>query len=82
MTIWEYLKDPHPWFDTTNYEPFQIALFLAGAVLWIVVYIVVIRDIVKLKVVALQLVALCLNFGFEVTTSFFFVPDMGIQFNL
>ena len=77
MTIWEYLKDPHPWFDTTNYEPFQIALFLAGAVLWIVVYIVVIRDIVKLKVVAIPLVAICLNFGFEVTTSFFFVPDMG-----
>jgi hypothetical protein len=77
LTIWEYLKDPHPWFDTTNYEPFQIALFLAGAVLWIVVYIVVIRDIVKLKVVAIPLVAICLNFGFEVTTSFFFVPDMG-----
>lgn len=78
MTIWEYLRDgPHPWFDTTNYEPFQIALFLAGAVLWIVVYIVVIRNIVKLRVVAIPLVAICLNFGFEVTTSFFFVPDMG-----
>lgn len=77
MTIWEYIKDPHPWFDTTNYEPFQIALFLAGALLWVLVYIVVIRNIVKLKVVAIPLVAICLNFGFEVTTSFFFVPDMG-----
>ncbi len=77
MTIWEYLKEPHPWFDTANYEPYQIALFLTGAALWIVVYIVAIRDIIKLKVVAIPMVAIFLNFGFEVTTSFFFVPDMG-----
>lgn len=77
MTIWEYLSEPHPWFDTANYEPYQIALFLIGALLWVFVYIDVIRDIFKRKLVAIPLVAICLNFGFEVTTSLFFVPDMG-----
>jgi hypothetical protein len=77
LTIWEYLRESHPWFDTTNYKPFQIALFLTGALLWVLVYIVVIRNIVKLRVVAIPLVAICLNFGFEVTKSLFFVPDMG-----
>ena len=77
MTIWDYLRDPHPWFDTANYEPYQIALFLAGALLWLLVYFDTLRSIIKFKVVAIPLVAICLNFGFEVTTSFFRVPDMG-----
>ena len=77
MTIWEYLDGTHPWFDTANYEPYQIALFLAGALLWILVYFDTIRAILKLKVVNIPIIAICLNFGFEVTTSFFFVPDMG-----
>ncbi|MDH3463220.1 MAG: hypothetical protein OEM32_06310 [Acidimicrobiia bacterium] len=77
MTIWEYLQEPHPWFDTGNYEPYQIALFLIGALLWVLVYFDTIRTIVKFKVVNIPLVAICLNFGFETTTSFFFVPNMG-----
>lgn len=77
MTIWEYIKTPHPWFDTASYEPYQIALFLTGALLWVLVYIDTIRTIVKFKVVNIPILAICLNFGFETTTSLFFVPDMG-----
>lgn len=77
LTIWEYLQDWHPWFDTGNYEPYQIALFLTGALLWVLVYFDTIRTIVKFKVVNIPLLAICLNFGFETTTSIFFVPDMG-----
>ncbi|MGI9609990.1 MAG: hypothetical protein ACR2NL_06820 [Acidimicrobiia bacterium] len=77
VTIWEYLQESHPWFDTSNYEWWQIALFLTGALLWVLVYFDTIRAIIKLKVVNIPLLAICLNFGFEVTTSFFFVPDMG-----
>ena len=79
ITIWQYAKhwSEHLWFDTGNYEWWQIALFLTGAVLWVVVYLDTIRYIIKLKTVNIPLIAICLNFGFEVTTSLFFVPDMG-----
>jgi hypothetical protein len=77
MTIWEYLKTPQPWFDTSNYEPYQIALFLTGALLWVLVYIDTIRTIIRQQVVNIPILAICLNFGFETTTSLFFVPDMG-----
>ena len=78
-TIWQYLQhwNEHPWFDTGNYEWWQIALFLTGAVLWIVVYVDTIYNIIKFQSVNIPLIAICLNFGFEVTTSFVFVPDMG-----
>ena len=77
MTIWEYLRTPQPWFDTSNYEPYQIALFLTGALLWVLVYFDTIRTIIRNKVVNIPLLAICLNFGFETTTSIFFVPDRG-----
>lgn len=77
MTIFEYLKSPHPWFDTGNYTSWQIALFLIGALLWVVAYIDTIRDITRKKTLNIPLIAICLNFGFEVTTSFTFVPNMG-----
>lgn len=76
-TIFEYLKEAHPWFDTTHYTEFQIALFLTGALLWIVVYLDTIKEITRKKSVNIPLIAVCFNFGFEVTTSFTFVPDMG-----
>lgn len=77
MTIFEYLKSSHPWFDTGNYTSWQIALFLTGALLWVVAYLDTIRDITRKKTLNIPLIAICLNFGFEVTTSFAFVPDMG-----
>jgi|ERR1043165_512948 hypothetical protein len=79
ITIWDYVQhwNEYPWFDTGNYEWWQIALFLTGAVLWILVYIDTIYHIVKYQTVNIPLIAICLNFGFEVTTSFVFVPNMG-----
>jgi len=77
MTIWEYLKDPGPWFNTVNYTPTQIAMFTFGAVLWIVVYLLTIRRLVSVKEVAIPFFAVSLNFGTEITTAVFFVPDMG-----
>lgn len=77
MTIWEYIKEPHPWFDTTNYTPLQIGLFTTGALLWILAYIVVIRYAIKNKTVLIPAVAVVCNYGNEVGGAIFWVPDMG-----
>jgi len=77
MTIFEYLKTDHPWLDNTRYANYQIALFLSGAILWIFTYIDTIRDITRKKTINIPLIAICFNFGYEVTTSFAFVPNMG-----
>ena len=77
MTIWEYLQESHPWFDTTHYTPLQIGLFFTGAMLWIVAYIVIIRMALKKKTVIIPAAAVVCNFGNEVGGAIFWVPDMG-----
>jgi hypothetical protein len=77
MTIWEYLENPGPWFNTEAYTPLQIAMFTLGAVLWVLVYIVTIRRLISLKQLAIPFIAVTLNIGTEITTAVFFVPDMG-----
>ncbi|NCU02426.1 MAG: hypothetical protein GXC73_00435 [Chitinophagaceae bacterium] len=77
MTIWEYLQEPHPWFDTSNYTPLQIGLFFTGAVLWIVAYIIIIYMAIKKKTVIIPAAAVVCNFGNEVGGAIFWVPDMG-----
>ncbi len=77
MTIWEYLREPHPWFNTEAYTPTQIGMFTVGAVLWVVVYVITIRRLMTFRELAIPFVAVTLNFGTEITTAIFFVPDMG-----
>lgn len=77
MTIWEYLADPGPWFNTEAYTPIQIALFTAGAILWIVVYVITIRRLIKVEELSIPFIAVTLNIGTELTTAVLFVPDMG-----
>lgn len=79
MTIWEYLAQPeHPLFNTDAYTVAQIALFTTGALLWIVVYVTVIRRLVVAHELEIPWIAVSLNIGNEVTNSIFFVPDMGL----
>jgi len=77
MTIFEYLKEPHPWLDTSNYTITQIILFATGCLLWLICYIDTIRDILNKKVVNIPVAAVILNFGWEIAACFFFVPNMG-----
>ena len=77
MTIWEYLQESHPWFNTANYTALQIGLFFTGAMLWIVAYIVIIRMALKKKTVIIPASAVICNFGNEVGGAIFWVPDMG-----
>jgi hypothetical protein len=47
-------------------------------VLWVVVYLITIHSLVKFKELDIPILAVTLNFGCEITTAFFFVPDMGL----
>lgn len=79
MTIWEYIAQPnHPWFNTELYTPLQITMFTTGALLWVVAYLVIIRRLFKSKHLDIPVYAVTLNFGCEVTTAVFAVPDMGL----
>jgi hypothetical protein len=77
MTIFEYFKEPHPWFDTTNYTLTMVIIFFCSAMLWVWAYIDTIKNIIKKKTLNIPVIPICLNFGYEVTTSFFFLPNMG-----
>ena len=72
MNIWEYLSEPQPWIDTTNYTMTQILIFFAAAMMWVVVYIDAIIGIIKKKTLFLPVIAICLNFGYEVTAALFY----------
>lgn len=77
MTIFEYLREPHPWIDTGKYTYTQIALFFTGSLFWLICYGDTLVDIRRKKTLNIPLTAICLNFVWEVATCFFFVPDMG-----
>lgn len=76
-TLFTYLKESHPWINTTDYTWWQVALFFTGALLWLVCYIDTIRDIRKRQIVNIPAAAVILNFGWEIVLAFFFLPDMG-----
>lgn len=77
MTIFEYVKEPHAWLNTDSYTVTQIVLFFIGSLLWLVCYIDTLYDIRKKKTLNIPLAAIVLNFGWEISTCWFFVPDMG-----
>jgi hypothetical protein len=77
VNIFEYFKTPHPWFNTVDYTIPQIVLFTAGAVLWVVAYINTLVWIKKRQVLDIPAIAIVLNYTCEITTGFFFLPNMG-----
>lgn len=77
MTIFEYLKSPHPWLDTHQYTYLQIGLFFLGAVSWLICYGDTLYCIRKKQTINIPVIAVLLNFGWEISTSLFFVPNMG-----
>lgn len=77
MSIFEYIKEPHPWVDLTRYTWWQVAMFFSGSVLWLVCYIDTLIDIRKKKTINIPVGCVVTNYGWEVAASFVFVPDMG-----
>lgn len=54
-----------PLFNTTDYTIFGLATFGAGCALWAVVYVIVIYDIFKKKIVGIPVGAVACNFAWE-----------------
>ena len=77
MNIIEFFQTDQPWFNTVNYTPLEIGIFFSAAMFWVWTYIRAIQIIRAKKTIGIPVIAICLNFGFEVTTSFFFLPNMG-----
>lgn len=77
MTIWEYFSEPRPWLNTEFYSTEQIIMFFTGAVFWLICYIDILYGIKKRHILYIPLAAVVLNFGWEIATSIFFVPNMG-----
>jgi hypothetical protein len=77
MNIIEFFETPQPWFNTADYTVPEIVIFFGAAMFWVWTYLETIRIIRRNKTIGIPVVAVCLNFGFEVTTSFFFLPNMG-----
>jgi len=77
-SIFEFLQNPGPWFNTTDYTVLQIVLFTTGAVLWVAAYINTIVWIRKKQTLDIPAIAITLNFTCEIVTGIFFVPNMGI----
>jgi len=73
-----------PLFNTTDYTPFVLWTFLAGCLLWAVVYIITIRDIIKKKTVGIPIAAVCGNFAWEFYwgLSIFGSTNMGSLFQI
>jgi hypothetical protein len=76
-TIFEYFQNPIIWFNTKDYTVLQIVLFTTGAVLWVAAYINTIYRIRKKQTLDIPAIAITLNFGCEVVTGIFFLPNMG-----
>lgn len=77
MNIFEYLSEPHAWFNTVDYHPWQIAMFITGTLLWLVSYIDIIYNIRKRQMLVIPYGTVITNYGWEIAAAFFFLPDMG-----
>lgn len=78
VNIIDYFKTPQPWFNTTDYSIAEIVLFTTGAVLWVIAYINTLIWIRKRQVLDIPAIAIVLNYTCEITTGFFFLPNMGL----
>jgi len=60
-----------------DYTPLELFLFATGCYLWVVVYALYIRSIVKKKFIEAPVFAVCGNIGWEFSWSFLLRTDMG-----
>ncbi len=60
-----------------NYTITQLVFFFICIFFWLYTYIFVVKDTIKYEFVQIPLFAIFLNFGWEITTTFWVHPDMG-----
>jgi hypothetical protein len=66
-----------PLFNLTDYTVLDHVYFATGCLLWVFVYILVIKNIHKYKYVEIPLAAIAVNFAWEFLWSFVFKTNMG-----
>lgn len=78
----QFTKDPEvlKWIRFDLYSPTDVALILAGTVLWCVAYFIIVRNAFKYKFVDMPVAAGAANIAWEFVWAFLFVTDMGQLF--
>jgi hypothetical protein len=68
------------WVNLTDYTVLQHLCFAVGCFLWVIVYIIVIKNIRKFQFIEIPMVAICFNFAWEILWSWVFDTDMGLLY--
>lgn len=66
------------WINTQEYTPLELFLFIGGCGLWVIVYLIWAKNIVKKKYFELPVFAGCADIGWEFTWSFLATTNMGL----
>ena len=66
------------WLNLDYYTPLQLSLFIAGAALWVINYIIIVRNIFKYKFVEMPGAVLVANFAWELMWSWVFIQNIGM----
>jgi hypothetical protein len=64
--------------NCADYTPFELLLFCFGCWLWVVCYVVIIRDVRRYKFVGMPAFAGAGNIGWEFVWTFLFATNMGL----
>src|SRR5262245_54665341 len=64
-------------FNTHDYTPVQLVLYATGAYLWVVAYLIYLRNGFKYEVVEMPAFAACGNIGWELCWALIFTTDLG-----
>jgi hypothetical protein len=70
------------WINTTDYTPLELALFALGCLGWVVVYLIVAKNIIRHHFVEIPWAAVAANVAWEFVWSFVYETNMGRLFGL
>jgi hypothetical protein len=63
--------------DCVPYTALQLVLFAGGCLMWVVAYVIIIRNARRYRSMDMAVVAVCSNFAWETLWSWAFKTDMG-----
>jgi hypothetical protein len=66
------------WINFQEYTPIEMFFFAGGCFLWVIVYAIYVRQILKHKYVEMPYFAGAVDFGWEFTWSFLLATNMGL----
>lgn len=66
------------WINFQEYTPLELFLFAGGCSLWVAVYVILLRNIVRKKYFEVPVFAACADVGWEFCWSFLAATNMGL----